>query len=203
MYLYISPEKTSQMYLAIKHQQLPDSVKFVNATHGEGGLNIGFASAKMDKEKKVESTFPAFLPAYLNELLTTKEMQRLLINIPESIDVVKHSDWIKCQCLMTVTEVDLVNNLVYIAGQISDGVETVISITLSCSYNHFYVGQRNESKASSYSAPFVHKKISLNLETVFVVLKVEKEKNTHYILGSPLYIALPINKLPWQKQRKY
>ena len=97
-----------------------------------------------------------------------------------------------------MTTLDEKTNQVNVTGEVSAEGYPRILVDLSCSYSHFRPDETG-SEVSSYAMPFVHRKTSLKLESVFWVLTTEVINSTYHIVGSPIYMAIPERKLPWQK----
>jgi hypothetical protein len=197
-YLYLSPRKIKQYYFEVTGKQIPDQLKKSTGTQGSGELSAAVASAEVKREYQTERTFSTFWPKYLGELLASKEMRKAIKVIPESLKNISPGSWCRCLCLFRVAEFDKKTNQVNVIGEVPAEGHPRIRIGLSCSYSHF-ASDETDGEVSSYAMPFVHDKISLKLESVFLVLTAEVINGIYHIVGSPIYMALPKRRLPWQK----
>lgn len=198
VYLYLSSRKIKQYYFEITGKQIPDQLKKSTGTHGSGELSAAVVSTGIKREYQTESTFSTFWPKYLEELLASRKMRKAIKVLPESLKDISPGSWCKCLCSFRVAELDRKTNQVNVIGEVSVEGHPRIRIGLSCSYSHFAPDEA-DTEISSYAMPFVHDRISLELESVFLVLTTEVIDGKHHILGSPMHMALPERRLPWQK----
>jgi len=167
-------------------------------TAGDGEFSVGFASAGVKREHQTERDFSVFWPRYLEELLASRKMRKAVKILPLPLKDLPQGSWCKCVCSFRVVEVDKTTNQVKVTGEVSGEGHPTTQIRLSCSYDHFGT-DKADGEVSSYAMPFVHDRMPLELESVFLVLTAGVIDNTNCIVGSPIYMALPERKLPWQK----